>query len=68
MLVKLPTSHVLVRFPFIMGVTEGGVINEEQKTEPDIWVNAAKDDNVYLDLAVKAVLADIESRTSKSAQ
>lgn len=67
-LVKLPQSHVMVRFPFIMGVTEGGVINEEKKTEPDIWVNAAKDDNVYLDLAVKAVMADIESRTSKSAQ
>lgn len=55
-LVKLPHSHLIVRLPLIMGVTEQGVINEEKKTEPDIWADTTKNPILLEDHAVRAIL------------
>ena len=55
-LVKPPHSHLIVRLPLIMGVTEQGVINEEKKTEPDIWADTTKNPILVEDHAVRAIL------------
>lgn len=57
-LIKLPRSNLIIRLPLIMGVTEDGIINEEKKTEPNIWVNSVKSSDLLQDMAVKAVLED----------
>ncbi|WP_374016493.1 hypothetical protein ABU162_19785 [Paenibacillus thiaminolyticus] len=44
--------------PAVMGLTSSEVINEEQQTEPDMEVSAAKTGNLLDDPAVQAVIQE----------
>lgn len=55
-LVQLPKSHLLIKLPLMLGITENGIINEEKKTEPDLWVNSVKSSILLQDQAIRAVL------------
>ena len=53
---KLPNSGFLVRFPLVMGLTSDGSINEEEKTIPHIIVDTTQTDNIHDDPVIKAVM------------
>lgn len=53
---KLPNSGFLVRFPLVMGLTSDGSINEEEKTIPHITVDTTETDNIHDDPVIKAVM------------
>lgn len=57
-LIQLPKSNLMIKLPLIMGITENGVINEEKKTEPDLWVNSVKSSILLQDQAIRAVLEE----------
>lgn len=52
----LPNSGFVFRFTQEMGLTSDGSCNFESKTEPDIKVNAKKNDDLNKDEAVQTVL------------
>lgn len=56
LLYSLPESGYVVRFPLDMGLTADGSCNEENKTVPDVQVNAEKNEDINKDAAIQYIL------------
>jgi len=52
----LPNSGFILRFPYVMGLTEDGSCNEEYKTEPDVKISESRDSKLTNDKCIQYVL------------
>jgi hypothetical protein len=60
LLCVLPNSGYILRFPSIMGLNSKGYCNEEYKTQPDVKISVARNENLFNDECVKYVLSQVK--------